>query len=553
MRLTGRKIIFTASQLVTQPMTPPIAGMVIQVQRSGRGGMGARSIGSRGFRLNGWVRERDIRSRYRWLVDHVIAFFVLPGAFVVVPAAVRLADPFVDTGARRFGRWRVVWLAWFPAANALFASFQCEVGAMAGLLAAPWLLWTLFVALLGMLRAAERGGGPWAEVAIDAGLVYLAIGGVWLLAARFGVSLLGFEEPWLSLTAAHFHFAGPVLPIVTGSLARRLPGRFGELAAAGAVIGVPLVAIGITGGHRGAPFIEFLSTTPLIAALVLTAVWMGRVAARERMPARITLVLAGSSLAAGTALAAVWAVHRGFPAPYGRVYSLTMWDMIGAHAPAMVFACLMALLPLSFLPRPPAVPAMEILLEWLGDRPRDKVWEHRPFGPKVAPDDGDVATDRHELQLPTEAPGPPSASGPFRRAATAALCYRSFPTDMLVGLREPRPVHIGETVRARYRLLPFVQLVFAARVIDVFDGERDGVHRTGFTYRTLAGHPECGVETFAIEKELATGTVRAVVFAHSRCATTLSRLLRPMCRRLQLAAGRAAVANLRTIALGHRA
>ena len=145
------------------------------------------------------------------------------------------------------------------------------------------------------------------------------------------------------------------------------------------------------------------------------------------------------------------------------------------------------------------------------------------------------------------------ANGPFRRAAAAALAYQSFPAEMLVGLREREPVHVGETVRARYRLLPFLHIVFAARVIDVFDGERDGVHRTGFTYRTLAGHPECGVETFAIEKELATGRVRAVVFAHSRCATTLSWLLRPMCRRLQLAAGRAAAANLRTVALGHRA
>ncbi|MBK8099300.1 MAG: YndJ family transporter [Planctomycetes bacterium] len=483
-----------------------------------------------------------------------IAAFVLPGAFIAVPAAVRLADPFVDTGEQRFGRWRVVWLAWFPAATALFASFQSQLGALAGLLAVPWLLWTVFVALLGMLRAAERGGGPWAEVAIDAGLVYLAIGGVWLLAARVGVPLLGFEEPWVSLTAAHFHFAGPVLPIVTGSLARRLPGMFGELASAGVVIGVPLVAIGITCGHRaGLVLAEFACAMVLIVATLAVAVSAAFVAWRERLAARMCLLLTSLSLTFGMTAATLWAMQRGFPAATADLFVWDVEDMLRWHAPLQVMACMAALAGLSLLARPAAVPAMEILLPWLGDRPRDGVWDGRAFGPDVTPGTAGVATDRHELELPTEAPGPPLANGPFRRAATAALCYRSFPLNMLVGLREPGPVHVGETVRARYRLLSFLQIVFAARVIDVFDSERDGVHRTGFTYRTLVGHPECGVETFAIEKELTTGKVRAVLFAHSRCATTLSRLLRPMCRRLQLAAGRAAVANLRTIALGHRA
>lgn len=483
-----------------------------------------------------------------------IAFFVQTGACVAVPTAVRLADPFVDSGERRSGRWRLLWLAFVPAAIALVLSFRCAAGTAAGWLCVPWLLWTLFVALLGLLRAAERGGGPWAELAIDAGLVYLAIGGVWLLAARAGVPVLGFDEPWVSLTAAHFHFAGPVLPVVTGALARRLPGRFGEWTAAGVVFGVPLVAIGITCGHRaGLALLESSCASVLIVATWSAAGLLALVAARERPAAMVLLLLASVSLTLGTTAAAAWAMQRGLPGATADLFVWNLDDMVRWHAPLQVSACLLALGALARSPRPAPMPAMEILLPWLGDRPREGIWERRPFGPEVMPGTAGVATDRHELELATEPPGPPLADGPFARAAAAARGYRSFSPAMLVGLRADGPVQPGETVRARYRLLPCLQLVFAARVIDVFDAASDGVHRAGFTYRTLAGHPECGVETFAVEKELATGRVRAVLFAHSRCGTALSRLLRPMCRRLQLAAGRAAVANLRRIALGHRA
>jgi uncharacterized protein (UPF0548 family) len=240
------------------------------------------------------------------------------------------------------------------------------------------------------------------------------------------------------------------------------------------------------------------------------------------------------------------------------VYATTTWlgtprlsllEMARTHAPLQVFGfALPALWALHLLPRPAPVAQMQIVLPWLGDEPVPQAFADRPFGPEVTPGARGVATDRHECELPPEPPGPPLPEGPFRRAAAAARSYRSFPAQMITGLRTEAPVTAGETVVARYRMLPGLHLVFAARVIEVFDGAQDGTFRAGFAYRTLAGHPECGVETFAVEKDLATGRVRAVVSAHSRCGTWLSRRLRPLARRLQLAAGRAAVANLRAIA-----
>jgi uncharacterized protein (UPF0548 family) len=472
----------------------------------------------------------------------VATTLLLVGALIAVPLALALADP----GAVR-GRWHLARLIWLPAGCCLVASCSFAPGPVAAWLAVPWLLFTLFIALLGALHAAERGGGPAAEVAIDAGLVFLAVGGAWTFASRAALPVLGFEEPWLLLTAAHFHFAGLVLPIVAGRASRLATGPLGALACIGVVIGVPAVAIGITAGARGHASIEWLAALLLLLAALAVAAQLTWLATRcERMLPAALLALASLALCGGMALVAVYATTTWLGAQ-----RLSLLDMTLTHAPLQVLGfALPALIALHLLPQPTPVAQMQIVLPWLGDQPAPQAFVERPFGPEVTPGARGVATDRHECELPSEPPGPPLPEGPFRRAAAAARSYRSFPARMITGLREQDPVVAGETVVARYRMLPGVHLVFAARVVEVFDGAANGTHRAGFAYRTLTGHPECGVETFAVEKDLATGRVRAVVSAHSRCGTWLTRQLRPLARRLQLAAGRAAVANLRAIASG---
>jgi len=89
-------------------------------------------------------------------------------------------------------------------------------------------------------------------------------------------------------------------------------------------------------------------------------------------------------------------------------------------------------------------------------------------------------------------------------------------------------------------------------VVAVFDGiegtAEGGTWRTGFTYRTLAGHPVAGEETFSVEKDLATGRVRVALRSWSRPASFLARAFRPIARRLQLRGGRAGALRLAEIA-----
>ena len=82
-------------------------------------------------------------------------------------------------------------------------------------------------------------------------MVYLPIGGAWLVASRLGIQPLGFGDTIVLLTAIHFHFAGFAAPLLAGFAGRAVRDRqtasqVVALAATGIILGTPLVAAGIT-------------------------------------------------------------------------------------------------------------------------------------------------------------------------------------------------------------------------------------------------------------------------------------------------------------------
>ncbi len=60
-----------------------------------------------------------------------------------------------------------------------------------------------------------------------------------------GARPLVFSDAIVGATAVHFHYAGFVLPILTGLSARIAPGPSARIACVGVIAGVPLVAAGI--------------------------------------------------------------------------------------------------------------------------------------------------------------------------------------------------------------------------------------------------------------------------------------------------------------------
>ncbi|HWM87527.1 MAG TPA: YndJ family transporter [Kofleriaceae bacterium] len=136
-------------------------------------------------------------------------------------------------------RWSV------PAALLMGAGCLLAPGPAAAALAAPWLLIGGLAAGRGAARLLGRGLAPASELAIDGGSVLLAIGALWAWALCAGWSLLGYSPLWVALTAAHFHAAGFLLPVLAGTLARQSPSRAASLAIGVVLVSVPLTAIGI--------------------------------------------------------------------------------------------------------------------------------------------------------------------------------------------------------------------------------------------------------------------------------------------------------------------
>ena len=190
-------------------------------------------------------------------------------------------------------------------------------------------------------------------------------------------------------------------------------------------------------------------------------------------------------------------------------------------------------------------------MDWLGrwmnaDLAR---WEPRPFSVDVehGPQPHDKR-DNHERGIGWEGAGVPEADGIAHRVADAILRFDVFPPSLLAGVTRRTPVEVGDTIGLRYPFVPGLDLFFAARVIDRFDKVDGDRWRSGFTYRTLIGHPACGEETFIVEKVLTTGRVTAALRSWSRPGLWIASLTYPIVRRLQVRAAGAALDHLEGIA-----
>lgn len=196
-----------------------------------------------------------------------------------------------------------------PAALLLAGAYLVSPGWLAAVLALPWLGVTGLVALGGQGRLRRRGVRPLADLVVDAGAVFLAVGGVWALSDRLGYRPLGFATAIVVLTAVHFHYAGFLLPLFTGLAMRRIEGPVASLTGIGVIVAVPLVAIGITATQLElGPAVETAAALVMAAGGMLAAALHLRLAARPGPPtlARVLWAICGVSLVAGMALAALY-------------------------------------------------------------------------------------------------------------------------------------------------------------------------------------------------------------------------------------------------------
>ncbi len=269
-----------------------------------------------------------------WAALGPIELMVLMGVLFIIPLGLPLVPMHIG--------WTLP-----VAAGAVAVSFLLPVGWMAGAAAAAWPAFTLILAVraawawwtrqttrakarrtlvrekTGQNPVPRRGaldGGPVfdrslptrlnvAELARAVAPLYLPIGAAWLAASRAGIAPMGFAEPIVLLTAAHFHFAGFAAVLFCGSVGRWIevrqshPARRIHAAATLAVmVGTPLLAAGFV----SSVWLKF------VAAILLTgglAVVCGQVLRRMgdlQPPAAALLGIAATSAIVAAVLAMLY-------------------------------------------------------------------------------------------------------------------------------------------------------------------------------------------------------------------------------------------------------
>ncbi|MCB0713017.1 MAG: YndJ family protein [Ignavibacteriae bacterium] len=244
----------------------------------------------------------------------LISLLLMFAPLVTVPLALSLVQKSNESHSSHY-----VFIAQLqlPAAVAATLSFAVTEGTVAALLTLPWLVETVAIALLALRRFVDRRTFSLQQSAIDSGMAYIAVGGVWLTISRAGIAPLDFVPVIVLLTAVHFHYAGFAAPIIAGLTGRAIPPEQWKVrwlynASLWSVILNPiLVAIGIS----FSPLLELLCSVLLALGLgLLAGLILGVVVKRlEQHISRFLIAISALSLLTTMAFALLytWGEYSG--------------------------------------------------------------------------------------------------------------------------------------------------------------------------------------------------------------------------------------------------
>ncbi|MDS0260180.1 YndJ family protein [Haloarcula sp. S1CR25-12] len=268
---------------------------------------------------------------------------VLAGALGTVPRALALAPlvlvplgiglvgrrPFPGPSGRLLAA--AVWLQ--PVGALLFtASLALPVdGVPAAGLAAPWLLVTGLLGLTALFRTVDRGGLALPATAVDAGLAYVSVGAVAMLLFHLDITFW-FGSTIILLTAVHFHYAGFVLPVMTG-----LTGYTGQLGSptwrrlVGVILAGPaIIAVGIS----FSPLVEVLAVGGFTVAVALFG-WYVVLRVAPTRPRAQGVLLGASAVALPVSMAL--ALGYGIATFSGLALGLDIATMVALHGSLNAF------------------------------------------------------------------------------------------------------------------------------------------------------------------------------------------------------------------------
>jgi hypothetical protein len=190
----------------------------------------------------------------------------------------------------------------------------------------PWLTFTFFVAArTAFAHAANRDRLVLLVVAC-----YLVVGASWLVLARMGQRPLDYEHAIVHATAVHFHYAGFVLPILALQWVHVAPSRERVMVLTALLLGVPLVAAGITLSAFAIHWPELIAVCFFFTACIAFAIAQLRFAITTSP--RWLLIASSLSLLVAMSFALAYGVRNYVPADW-----LDIPLMLRTHGPIQVF------------------------------------------------------------------------------------------------------------------------------------------------------------------------------------------------------------------------
>jgi uncharacterized protein (UPF0548 family) len=120
----------------------------------------------------------------------------------------------------------------------------------------------------------------------------------------------------------------------------------------------------------------------------------------------------------------------------------------------------------------------------------------------------------------------------FHRAVAALRAWKMFDFGWIGVFPSDAPIETGTTVAVLARHHGFRSLN-ACRIVYLIEEAGGDLRRCGFAYGTLPEHGERGEERFTVEWSHDDGSVFYDIYAFSRPGHLLSRVGRPLARRLQ--------------------
>jgi hypothetical protein len=272
-----------------------------------------------------------------WVELGALDLILLLALLVITPLAIPLA---LETKPGRqdwLCTWQHLTIIVQPAATLIgVISFFLRTGPLASAAATVWLLFTGLIALqgVGRLREVKRPALP--EICPAVALIYLPIGGTWLVSARLGLQPLGFPPDIVLLTAVHFHYVTLTALVMTGLIGRAgsasrptIPWLLYSFAAIGLCAEPLMVAAGQTVAQlTGNEYLDSAAAT----LLALTWILLTLLSLRFIIPATTSPVARGLLLVSSTAVlftmlaAGAYAIGNATGA-----WTITVSQMIAIH------------------------------------------------------------------------------------------------------------------------------------------------------------------------------------------------------------------------------